>query len=119
MPTEITVTPSEIEFLETLQESKNSVVFKVTFQGKPCVLKVYHDRGPSEFDPPDREVNLFVAQSTAYQRLKSKEFCNRGVIPDSYGIIRNIQPALWPGFGMFLGDKLPPNAILIEYIPNM
>ncbi|GLA28135.1 hypothetical protein AnigIFM63326_005703 [Aspergillus niger] len=120
MPTEITVTPSEIDFLETLQESKNSVVFKVTFQGKPCVLKVqYHDRGPSEFDPPDREVNLFIAESTAYQRLKSKGFCNRGVIPDFYGTIRNIQPALWPGLSMFLGDKLPPNAILIEYIPNM
>ncbi|KAI2940848.1 hypothetical protein CBS63078_429 [Aspergillus niger] len=84
MPTDITVTPSEIEFLKTLQESKNSVVFKVTFQGKPYVLKVqqYHDRGPSEFDPPDREVNLFIAESTAYQRLKSKGFCNRGVIPD-------------------------------------
>ncbi|GAQ42279.1 hypothetical protein ANI_1_1926094 [Aspergillus niger] len=119
MSTELTITPSDITFLSTPQESKNSVVFKVLYQKKPCVLKVYHDRGPSEHDPPNREVNLFIAESTAYQRLQSKGFCSRGVIPDFYETIRNIQPARWPNLSMFLDDKLPPNAILIEYIPNM
>lgn len=78
----------------------------------------YHDRGPSEFDPPDREVNLFISESTAYQRMKVEGLCDRGIIPDFYGIIRKIQPAVWPTLNMFLHDKLPPNAIFIEYVPN-
>lgn len=41
------------------------------------------------------------------------------MIPDFYGTITNIQAALWPSLHMFLGDKLPPNAVLIKYIPNM
>ncbi|KAB8212983.1 hypothetical protein BDV33DRAFT_230783 [Aspergillus novoparasiticus] len=82
-------------------------------------MKVYHDRGPSEFDPPDREVNLFVSESTAYRRMKLKGLCKRGIIPNFYGTIRNIQPAVWPNLYMFLDDTLLPNAILIEYIPNL
>ena len=31
---------SEVEFLETLKESKYSVVFKVRFQERICVMKV-------------------------------------------------------------------------------
>lgn len=69
--------------------------------------------------PPDREVNLFVCESAAYGRLKAKGLCERGVIPDFYGTITNIEPALWPSLHMFLGDRLPPNAVLIEYIPDM
>ncbi|RAK89631.1 hypothetical protein BO79DRAFT_145763 [Aspergillus costaricaensis CBS 115574] len=119
MSKELDVKPSEVEFLDTLKESKYSVVFKVRFQEKLCVMKVYHDREPNEFDPPDRIVNLFISESTAYQRLESKGLCQRGVIPNYYGTIRNIQPADWPNLHMFLNDKLPPNAVLIEYIPNL
>ncbi|OGM45357.1 hypothetical protein ABOM_005550 [Aspergillus bombycis] len=119
MSNEIEVNVSEIDFLEKLKESKYSVVFKVSFQERLCVLKVYHDRGPSELDPPDREVNLFRSESTAYSRLKLKGLCKRGIIPDFYGIIRNIPPAIDPNLDMFLDDTLPPNAILIEYIPNL
>ncbi|RAL00836.1 uncharacterized protein BO80DRAFT_382194 [Aspergillus ibericus CBS 121593] len=119
MSTEIDVKPFEVEFLETLKQSKYSVVFKVQFRERICVMKVYHDREPSELDPRDREVNLFVSESTAYHRLKLKGFCKRGVIPDFYGTIRKIQPAAWPNLDMFLDDRLPPNAILIEYIPDL
>lgn len=79
----------------------------------------YHDRGPSDHDPPDREVNLFVCESTAYKRMEAKGLCKRGTVPHFYGTIKNIQPRLWPDLNMFLEDKLPPNAVLIEYIPNM
>lgn len=79
----------------------------------------YHDRGSSDCDPPDREVNLFVCESTAYQRMKAKGLCKRGIVPDFYGTVKNIQPILWPDLNMFLEDKLPPNAVLIEFIPNM
>ncbi|KAJ5583261.1 hypothetical protein N7535_001881 [Penicillium sp. DV-2018c] len=113
------VKPEDVTFLQTLQESANSVVFKVTVHGRVCVMKVYHDREPSEFDSPVFEVNLFVCESTAYRRLKANGLCERGVIPDFYGTIEKIQPALWPGLHMFCGDDLPPKAILIEYIPNM
>ncbi|GKZ19568.1 hypothetical protein AbraIFM66951_011284 [Aspergillus brasiliensis] len=119
MSDQIDVRPSEVEFLETLQESKNSIVFKVAFRGKTCVMKVYHDRRRSEASSPDREVNLFVAESNAYHRLKSKGLCEQGVIPDFYGTIKNIEPALWSGLAKFLNDELPPNAILTEYIPKM
>lgn len=74
---------------------------------------------PSEFDPPDREINLFVSESTAYHRMQLKGLCEKGVIPDFYGTIRNIQPSCWSDLDMFLRDRLPPNAILIEYIPNL
>ncbi|BCS01645.1 uncharacterized protein AKAW2_51986S [Aspergillus luchuensis] len=119
MSKELDVNPSEVEFLETLKESKYSVVFKVRFREKLCVMKVYHDREPNESDPPDRIVNLFISESTAYHRLESKGLCQRGVIPNFYGTIRKIQPADWPDLHMFLNDKLPPNAVLIEYIPHL
>ncbi|PLN74754.1 hypothetical protein BDW42DRAFT_199779 [Aspergillus taichungensis] len=84
MLNEIEVKPFEVEFLEVLKRSSYSVVFKVRFQERIYVMKVlkYHDRGPSEFDPPDREVNLFVSESTAYCRMKLKGLCERGVIPN-------------------------------------
>lgn len=41
-----------------------------------------------------------------------------GVVPDFYGTITNIQATLWPDLHMFVEDKLPPNAILIEHIPG-
>ncbi|PWY64404.1 hypothetical protein BO83DRAFT_369340 [Aspergillus eucalypticola CBS 122712] len=119
MSKELDVNPSEVEFLETLKESRYSVVFKVRFREKLCVMKVYHDREPNELDPPDRIVNLFISESTAYHRLESKGLCQRGVIPNFYGTIRKIQPADWPDLHMFLNDKLPPNAVLIEYIPQL
>lgn len=83
------------------------------------MLFKYHDRGPSDYDPSDLEVNLFVCESTAYRRMKANGLCEQGVVPDFYGTITKIQPTLWPSLHMFRGDNLPPNAILIEYIPNM
>ncbi|OJJ29729.1 hypothetical protein ASPWEDRAFT_55318 [Aspergillus wentii DTO 134E9] len=92
----IDIKSSEVEFLRRLKQSQNSVVFKVRFQEKICAMKVYHDRGPFEHDPHYCEVNLFISESTAYHRLKSKGLCRKGIIPNFYGTIRNIQPAFWP-----------------------
>lgn len=83
------------------------------------MLFKYHDGAPSDCDSPDFEVNLFICESTAYQPMKAKGLCKRGVIPDFYGTVTKIQPTLWPNLHMFYEDKLPPNAIIIEYIPNM
>lgn len=73
MPTEITVTPSEIDFLETLQESKNSVVFKVTFQGKPCVLKVVRISRPQSYlysSPDSSSTTTAAHQNSTHQTAK-------------------------------------------------
>ncbi|PLB49171.1 hypothetical protein P170DRAFT_357004 [Aspergillus steynii IBT 23096] len=122
MPIPCEVKLSDITFLEKLKESKYSAIFKVSIHGLLRVMKVYHnlDLCPPEWAPPDREVDLFVCESTAYQRLHDKGLCKRGLILDFYGTITNIQPLLCqPSLGMFLEDKRPPNAVLIEYIPNM
>lgn len=37
---EIQARPSEVEFLEKLKESKYSVVFKVRFRERICIMKV-------------------------------------------------------------------------------
>ncbi|PLB49076.1 hypothetical protein P170DRAFT_408052 [Aspergillus steynii IBT 23096] len=112
------INPSDVTFLELLQESKNSAVFKVRVRGRMCVMKVYHDRGLSECDPPDYDVNLFSRESSAYRRMKERGLYRQGVVPDFYGTITQIQPTLWPSLHMFLQDKLAPNAVLIEYIPD-
>ncbi|OJD17648.1 hypothetical protein ACJ73_08782 [Blastomyces percursus] len=113
------VKPLDIVFLKNLRESKYSAVFKVQVDGKLCVMKVHHNRGSSSHDPPYREMNLFIRESTPYRRLKAKGLCNRGVIPDFYGIITKIKVTDWLDLHIFHEDKLPPNAILIEYILNM
>lgn len=73
MPTDITVTPSEIEFLKTLQESKNSVVFKVTFQGKPYVLKVVRISRPQSYlysSPDSSSTTTAAHQNSTHQTAK-------------------------------------------------
>ncbi|KAJ5407640.1 hypothetical protein N7509_001523 [Penicillium cosmopolitanum] len=97
----------DVEILELLKKSEYSAIFK------------YHNQPYREWDPPDREVNFYVCESTAYRRLKAKGFCERKVIPDFYGTITNIQPRQWPHLWMFVDDELPPTAIVIEYVPNM
>ncbi|OQE92591.1 hypothetical protein PENNAL_c0007G11770 [Penicillium nalgiovense] len=69
------VKPGDVKFFEKLKEYKHSVVFKAEVHGTTCVMKVFRDRGPSQWDPLDREVNLFVREFTAYARLKAKGLC--------------------------------------------
>ncbi|KAL2001942.1 hypothetical protein VTN02DRAFT_958 [Thermoascus thermophilus] len=74
----------------------------------------------SHADPPDREIDIFTCESIAYQRLKAKGLCQQGVIPDFYGVIEQIDPKDWqPHLKRFLNDRLRPNAVLIEYVPNI
>lgn len=76
----------------------------------------------SDADPPDREIDTFTCESSAYRRLKENGVCQQGVVPDFYGVIEQIDPTLphWQQhLRKFLNDKLRPNAVLMEYIPNM
>lgn len=69
---------------------------------------------------PDREHNIFVCVSKVYWRLKEHGLCDRGIVPQFYGTIEKIDPRDYhPHLKKFLNDQYPPNAILLEYIPNM
>ncbi|OJJ88507.1 uncharacterized protein ASPGLDRAFT_116376, partial [Aspergillus glaucus CBS 516.65] len=48
--------------------------------------------------------------------------CDQGIVPDLLGIITQVNPnhPTWaPHLKPFLEDKQSPNAILMEYIPNL
>lgn len=79
----------------------------------------FHGQIFSKYFSPFLEWDLFVRESTAYRVLKEKGLCDRGIVPDFYGTIPNIQPALWPNLQEFHQDELPANAVLIEYIRNL
>ncbi|PWY91796.1 hypothetical protein BO94DRAFT_461492 [Aspergillus sclerotioniger CBS 115572] len=119
MPDTIQVSPSDIQVLQTLRRSEHSTVLKVAVRGETRLMKIYRDRLPSEHDSPDREINPFTCESSAYHRLKEKGLCTTGVIPYFYGIITNIQPDLWPELYIRSDDGRPLNAVVLEYIDNM
>ena len=142
MPTELqNVKRSEVTFVRKLHQSEFSAVFKVVVRRKECVMKVvrenanslssyfsvyakqsiqYQSVARSSAESTITEKNIFICESTAYRRLKAKGLRDDGYIPHFFGIIRQIRPKSWqPHLDMFIGDKLLPNAILIEYIPHM
>ena len=50
----------------------------------------HHYLAPASYDPPNHDINIFRCERNAYRRLKAKGFCERGVIPDFYGVIECI-----------------------------
>ena len=69
---------------------------------------------------PTATSTFFAVEKNAYRRLKAEGFCERGVIPDFYGVTECIDPREWaPHLDMFLDDPWPPNAVLIEYVADM
>lgn len=128
---------SDITFLETINEGKFSGIYKVEYKGRVCVLKVVscdlsiHRTWPSAFNRTKkyhreaeehhewRETDIFKCESAAYQRLKETGLCDKGIVPDFYGVITDIQPEKWPELKVFKYDDYPPNAVLMEYIPGI
>ncbi|EGC44296.1 conserved hypothetical protein [Histoplasma capsulatum var. duboisii H88] len=114
------VEPHEVIFREVLKRSEFSVVFLVVIRDTTCVMKVYHDHGPLIVTSRYRETNIHTCEVSAYRRLKEKGLCQQGLVPQFYGCIERLQPKLWqPNLSMFMNDELLPNAVLIEYIPEM
>lgn len=133
------VTESEIIFKKQLAKREYCVVFLVIIRDKICVMKVvgarssglcyrctltlpqHRGHGPKlPYEPRDRELNIYICESTAYRRLTQTGVCARGITPQFYGTIENIDPTLCnPHLKAFVKDKYPPTAILLEYIPNM
>ncbi|EEH19535.1 hypothetical protein PABG_01854 [Paracoccidioides brasiliensis Pb03] len=114
------VDPSEITFKRKLFSSEFSEIFLVHIRNKICVMKVHHDNGPLQPAPPERETNIHICESTAYRRLMKHGLCDRGIVPRFYGTMERMDLSHYqPHLKMFLNDKNPPSAILLEYIPKM
>ncbi|KAB8069201.1 hypothetical protein BDV29DRAFT_183190 [Aspergillus leporis] len=115
------VDPSEIVFKEKLFSSDYSVIFLVILRNHSCVMKVHHGRGPRRFyEPKNRELDIHVLESTAYRRLKEQGLCDHGIVPHFLGTIEKFDPRqCQPFLNTFVGDEYPPNAIFLEYIPNL
>ncbi|KAL1962146.1 hypothetical protein VTN77DRAFT_550 [Rasamsonia byssochlamydoides] len=109
------IDPSEITFLEELGESDESDVFLVSVRGREYAMKVH-------MDLHDIQNNLsgYIRENTAYRRLHSYGFCDRGYIPRFYGSIEDIDTAvcgLW--LLNFAAAEVRPCAIFLEYLPAM
>ncbi|OOF90573.1 hypothetical protein ASPCADRAFT_135035 [Aspergillus carbonarius ITEM 5010] len=110
---------SEISFINQIREPDVSSIFHVVWHSKECVLK-YHSAEPSPADPPNRAIDPFKCESAAFARLHEHGLCNQGYVPRFCGLIEQINPGDWsPHLNNFLEDRLCPNALLLEYIPNL
>ncbi|PWY68464.1 hypothetical protein BO70DRAFT_390357 [Aspergillus heteromorphus CBS 117.55] len=103
----------DIQFKKLLSSSPFSVIYLVSRDDAPMVMKVHHDYWPDPFASRNRENNIFVCESQAYRRLEAKGLCDRGIVPRFYGTLEKIDPTLHqPYLDMFLQDELAPNAML-------
>ncbi|RDH34850.1 hypothetical protein BDQ94DRAFT_158748 [Aspergillus welwitschiae] len=94
---------SEVSFVKQLKNSPVSCIFCTVWHEKDCILKVYHSPRP-----------LPVKHRTQHG------FCDRGHVPAFYGLIEHINPFHYlPYLQDFVEDTLYPNAILMEYVPDI
>ncbi|PYI10662.1 hypothetical protein BO78DRAFT_359829 [Aspergillus sclerotiicarbonarius CBS 121057] len=111
---------SDISFIDQIRRSDVSSIFHTMWTGKECILKVYHATQPSPADPPNREIDPFKCESAAFARLCERGLCDQGYVPPFYGFVEQINPVdASPHLKDFLEGRSRPNAILLEYIPNL
>ncbi|KAE8149559.1 hypothetical protein BDV25DRAFT_130264 [Aspergillus avenaceus] len=90
MTDSLEISISEMEYVARIKSSEFSCVFRTRWHDKDCILKVTHG------------------------------LCKKGYIPDFYGCVKQINPRDWvPHLNEFLDDSQPPNAVLLEYVPDM
>lgn len=79
----------------------------------------FHNNGDPGFADNGRDLNRFRCELNAYKNLIKHRVCERGFVPYFYGHIDQIDPSAFrPALQHFVGDKLYPRAILLEYLPN-
>ncbi|RAH70524.1 uncharacterized protein BO66DRAFT_411186 [Aspergillus aculeatinus CBS 121060] len=100
--------PSDVEFFEKLRKSKYSVF-----------LTSYYDKDPSELDPSNHKINLYILKFTVYRGMNSKGLWKRRVIPNFSRIITKYPARCLGDLHMFNDDRLKPNAVRVEYVPNL
>ncbi|KAH8801716.1 hypothetical protein F5884DRAFT_525200 [Xylogone sp. PMI_703] len=103
-----------------LYMSQYSSIFQVSVGKELRVLKVYHTCDPFASANNIDITEPFLRERRAYHRLKAKGLCHQGVVPYFYRDITRIDPkSCRPFLDKLMDDKLLPNAILLEYIPNL
>ncbi|KAJ5169290.1 uncharacterized protein N7500_002073 [Penicillium coprophilum] len=121
---------TNLEFVEIIRQTNNVFLCRARWQDKDCVLKVFPPYKWERIHPPFRSIDLFKNESRAYSRLKARGFCERGSVPDFYGVVENIDPEAkgWQPqlkefhdktFPRGLDPKARPNGVLMEYIPDV
>ncbi|EKV04502.1 Protein kinase-like domain [Penicillium digitatum] len=89
------------------------------------MLKVFPPYKWDRCHPPLRSIDLFKNESRAYNRLKARGFCERGYVPEFYGVVENIDPEAkgWQSdlkkfydrtFPRGLDPTARPNGVLME-----
>ncbi|KAH8812865.1 hypothetical protein F5884DRAFT_856159 [Xylogone sp. PMI_703] len=97
----------------------HAVVYLVAISGKLHIMKIHRHFEQSPYSMPGREYNPYVCELKAYQRLKQSGICNRGIVPQYYGTINDIDWQLYqPHLDMFSSDPHAPNAVILEYIQD-
>ncbi|KAJ5783525.1 uncharacterized protein N7518_009202 [Penicillium psychrosexuale] len=122
---------ADVEFVEIIKQTDRSFLCRARWQDKDCVLKVFIPYNPDTCESPFTITgDLFTNESRAYSRLKAGGFCERGSVPDFYGVVENIDPEAkgWqPQLKKFHNKTFPegldlkarPNGVLMEYIPDL
>nr|KMM69768.1 hypothetical protein CPAG_06082 [Coccidioides posadasii RMSCC 3488] len=116
----IEIDPTRIKFIKELKKSEASSIFYVNYNGKPRVLKVFHNNeDPGYSDDGVRDLNRTRCEIRAYCSLKRFGICDSGFVPYFYGytLSLDIKP-FTPHLDAFLRDRHLPSSILMEYLPN-
>ncbi|KAJ5823066.1 hypothetical protein N7447_005406 [Penicillium robsamsonii] len=117
---------SNAKFVELIRQTNKVFICRARWQDKDCVLKVFPPYKWDRIHPPFRSIDLFKNESRAYSRLKARGFCERGSVPDFYGVVENIDFEAEgcsrnsdKTFPRGLDPKARPNGVLMEYIPDV
>lgn len=71
--------------------------------------------GQTHMLPPIERITSTSVKRGRINVLKDRGLCDRGIVPQFYGTIDQIDPKDYlPYLEMFLEDKYPPNAILLD-----
>ncbi|KAK2758953.1 hypothetical protein FQN54_003051 [Arachnomyces sp. PD_36] len=116
---EITIDFTKVEFISLLKESEASSIFHVNYHDEPRVIKAFHNNeDPGYAGDGVRDLNRTRCEIRAYCRLKSSKVCDEGFVPEFYGYMSAVDPALWTHLSVFQNDIDHPSVIMIEYLPN-
>ncbi|EER38046.1 conserved hypothetical protein [Histoplasma capsulatum var. duboisii H88] len=116
----IEIDPTKLKFIQELNISESSSIFHVSYEGKPYVLKVFHNNGdPGYADDGVRDLNRARCEIRAYCSLKRSGICDAGYVPQFYGYAVSLNlDVISPHLDAFQHDTGLPSAILIEYLPH-
>ncbi|KIP05265.1 hypothetical protein PHLGIDRAFT_162084 [Phlebiopsis gigantea 11061_1 CR5-6] len=132
-PLEHLVLSSPLEFLEAINPTGNTVVFKVRAGERICLLKVFRDREVSMFgyrkpeERPTHPLKRFAREKLAYEHLLRFGACDKGAVPRCFGWLELTAeerdslvtlPNLTDQWHHLHKDDGLPKALLLEYIDD-